>query len=124
MFVKFAQMGEVPDEHQELFEYFKVHYKNSNKGIKGRGKARTVAPKTKTEIPAAAPMSFSHLPMPSPQRAYVPGPASAVAGMPRHPSAGGYAMFDQHHQEQHGGATGMLYDDEQSRQMAFSDRLY
>ncbi|PHH67795.1 hypothetical protein CDD80_519 [Ophiocordyceps camponoti-rufipedis] len=45
MFIKCAQMGEIPDEHQELFEYFKAHYKNSNKGIKGRGKARTVAPK-------------------------------------------------------------------------------
>ncbi|KAG5935915.1 hypothetical protein E4U53_000336 [Claviceps sorghi] len=36
MFIEFAQMGRVPDEHQELFYYFKEHYKNSNKGIKGR----------------------------------------------------------------------------------------
>ena len=32
----------MPTEYGNLFEYFKVHYKNSNKGIKGRGKARKV----------------------------------------------------------------------------------
>ncbi|TVY73804.1 Asparagine-rich zinc finger protein AZF1 [Fusarium oxysporum f. sp. cubense] len=34
---------EVSEADRELFEYFATHYKNSNKGIKGRGKARTVA---------------------------------------------------------------------------------
>lgn len=123
MFVKFAQMGEVPEEHQELFEYFRVHYKNSNKGIKGRGKARTVAPKAKTEMAVTAPMAFAHLPMASQPQAYMAGPPPAMASMPRHAPAGGYSMFEAHHQE-HGGAASMLYDDEQSRQMAFSDRLY
>ncbi|UNI15361.1 DNA-binding transcription factor [Purpureocillium takamizusanense] len=45
LFVKFSLKSEVPEEYQELFEYFSVHYKNSNKGIKGRGKGRWVAPK-------------------------------------------------------------------------------
>ncbi|GKU08027.1 unnamed protein product [Fusarium langsethiae] len=40
---RFAQIlnsgEEVPEGYRELFEYFATHYKNSNKGIKGRGKA-------------------------------------------------------------------------------------
>ncbi|POR36435.1 Asparagine-rich zinc finger protein AZF1 [Tolypocladium paradoxum] len=122
MFVKFAQMGDVPDEHQELFEYFKVHYKNSNKGIKGRGKARTVAPKLKGDSQATASLAFPHLPMPSQQPTYIPGPPNSMASIPRHHPAGGYGMFDQ--QPDHSGANGMLYEDEHSRQMAFADRLY
>ncbi|KAJ6438509.1 finger protein AZF1 [Purpureocillium lavendulum] len=122
LFVKYARMGEVPEEHAELFEYFKVHYKNSNKGIKGRGKARTVAPKTKAEPSVQSTMNFPHLPIPSHHQAYVAGPVNAMAAMPRQASTGGYPMFEQH--ADHSGASTMLYDDEQSRQMAFSDRLY
>ncbi|KJZ74183.1 hypothetical protein HIM_06414 [Hirsutella minnesotensis 3608] len=122
MFVRFAQMGEVPDEHQELFEYFKVHYKNSNKGIKGRGKARTVAPKSKNESQAPSSLAFPHLPMPTQQPTYVPGPSNAMANIQHHhPSNCG--MFDQ--QPSSGGPSGILYEDEHARQMAFSaDRLY
>ncbi|KAL7948982.1 hypothetical protein V8C42DRAFT_233923 [Trichoderma barbatum] len=43
MFVQFCEHGEVPDHYHDLFEYFQKHYKNSNKGIKGRGKTRAVA---------------------------------------------------------------------------------
>ncbi|KAL7816427.1 hypothetical protein V8C44DRAFT_288138 [Trichoderma aethiopicum] len=43
MFVRFSEHGEVPREYQDLFEYFQKHYKNSNKGVKGRGKTRAVA---------------------------------------------------------------------------------
>ncbi|KAL7823318.1 hypothetical protein V8C26DRAFT_115365 [Trichoderma gracile] len=43
MFVQFSEHGEVPREYQDLFEYFQKHYKNSNKGVKGRGKTRAVA---------------------------------------------------------------------------------
>ncbi|KAH7012063.1 uncharacterized protein B0I36DRAFT_256757 [Microdochium trichocladiopsis] len=43
---KFAAILRTGEElkggHKELFEYFAVHYKNSNKGIKGRGKDRKV----------------------------------------------------------------------------------
>ena len=44
LFSEVARKGGVPEEHQELFDYFRLHFKNSNKGIRGRGKARTVAP--------------------------------------------------------------------------------
>jgi hypothetical protein len=53
-FVKFSEEGHVPTEYLSLFEYFKVHYKNSNKGIKGRGKARKVVGReTKSKAVAA-----------------------------------------------------------------------
>ncbi|PHH81058.1 hypothetical protein CDD83_3653 [Cordyceps sp. RAO-2017] len=137
MFVKFAQMGEVPDEHQELFEYFKAHYKNSNKGIKGRGKARTVAPKTKggeaqPQPSSTSSMGFPHLPMPNQQPSYVPGPPSSISSMPRHHhhAASNCGMFEQQQQQQqqphgNGNAAGVLYEDEHARQMTFSaDRMY
>ncbi|KAG7410325.1 Asparagine-rich zinc finger protein AZF1 [Fusarium oxysporum f. sp. raphani] len=45
--MRFAQITssgeEIPEADRELFKYFATHYKNSNKGIKGRGKARTMA---------------------------------------------------------------------------------
>ncbi|KAL6854170.1 hypothetical protein J3F83DRAFT_487236 [Trichoderma novae-zelandiae] len=43
MFVQFTEHGEVPRDYQDLFDYFQKHYKNSNKGVKGRGKTRAVA---------------------------------------------------------------------------------
>ncbi|EHK27256.1 uncharacterized protein TRIVIDRAFT_140226 [Trichoderma virens Gv29-8] len=43
MFAQFSESSEVPDNYHDLFEYFQQHYKNSNKGIKGRGKTRAVA---------------------------------------------------------------------------------
>lgn len=36
------------NEEQELWEYFSTLYKNSNKGIKGRGKDRRIT-RTETE---------------------------------------------------------------------------
>ncbi|KXJ84907.1 hypothetical protein Micbo1qcDRAFT_99415, partial [Microdochium bolleyi] len=42
--------GELQGDDKELFEYFAIHYKNSNKGIKGRGKDRKV--NTVTSAPA------------------------------------------------------------------------
>ncbi|KAK2589644.1 DNA-binding transcription factor [Conoideocrella luteorostrata] len=114
-FVKFAQMGEVPEDQRDLFEYFKEHYKNSNKGIKGRGKARTVAvrkPKgsSQNQQPAPAPMMVSHF-----SQAAIP--SSAPAFVPRN-----FSMFEPEHG--HTGASGMLYEDEHARQMAFANRLY
>jgi hypothetical protein len=42
-FAQILNLGkEVPEGDRELFEYFATHYKNSNNGIKGRGKARKV----------------------------------------------------------------------------------
>ena len=44
--MKFASMTDreaVPDGDKDLWEYFSELYKNSNKGIKGRGKGRKIA---------------------------------------------------------------------------------
>ncbi|EXU99393.1 zinc-finger double domain protein [Metarhizium robertsii] len=113
MFVKFVQLGEVPEEHQDLFDYFKEHYKNSNKGIKGRGKARTVAvrkPKGNSQQTAtAAPMMANQFP-----QSHMAN--SAPAYVPRN-----FGMFET---EADHATSGMLYEDEHARQMAFANRLY
>jgi hypothetical protein len=44
--IKFQADGYIPEDYRELIQYFQSHYKNSNKGIKGRGKARKVAGRT------------------------------------------------------------------------------
>ena len=44
--MKFASITDreaVPDADKDLWEYFSELYKNSNKGIKGRGKGRKIA---------------------------------------------------------------------------------
>lgn len=43
LFAKCTVQGEIPAEHQSDFQYFKEHYKNSNKGVKGRGKVHHLA---------------------------------------------------------------------------------
>lgn len=64
MFIRSAQGGAIPDEYQELFKYLQAHYKNSNKGIKGRGKARRIAPNSKRDGQSA--LAFPHgLPQPA-----------------------------------------------------------
>lgn len=141
MFVKFVEDGEVPDHFRDLFDYFQDHYKNSNKGIKGRGKARTVAArKPKTAAPqstvSSAPVApqYSHTSIGNrhtvmPNQARLPvyemshGPSNVE--MPRNPNHV-YGMFDHQQQSQHQGAPqgGMMYEDEHSRQMGFTSRLY
>lgn len=116
LFVKLLQEGEIPEEHRDLFEYFKEHYKNSNKGVKGRGKARTVAerkPKSKTRSQAAAANTIMpHIP----QQPLPPHPGMSYDMS----QSSGYAMFE----PSQDGSAAMLYDDEHARQMAFADRLY
>ncbi|KOS18641.1 Asparagine-rich zinc finger protein AZF1 [Escovopsis weberi] len=80
-FAQFIADGEVPPTHQELFEYFQEHYKNSNKGIKGRGKARTVAArKPKGSAAAASNMApaAATLVTPSPSPSPMPMPMNAA----------------------------------------------
>lgn len=126
MFVKFAAEGDIPEEHQELFEYFQEHYKNSNKGVKGRGKARTVAARK----PKGQPRSQS-LSGPVPQQQPLPqmpqhhhslaaydlasqATAPGMASIPRTHNPE-YTMFDQQD---------VIYEDEHGRHMSFTERLY
>ena len=49
--MKFAQMTDaepMSPQDRELWEYFATLYKNSNKGIKGRGKDRRITPPSKS----------------------------------------------------------------------------
>ncbi|KAK5993372.1 Transcription factor AZF1 [Cladobotryum mycophilum] len=119
-FVQFLADGEVPDTYQELFEYFQEHYKNSNKGIKGRGKARTVAarkpkggasaqsatstPSTASTTPVATQFPHGAIPnqhpaMPSNERvgSYEMGHGPApMEGVQR----GHYSMYEHQQQQQ------------------------
>ncbi|PQK11594.1 hypothetical protein BB8028_0003g02180 [Beauveria bassiana] len=124
MFIKFAAEGDVPEEHQELFEYFHEHYKNSNKGVKGRGKARTVAARKPKGQPRSQSLSG---PVPQQPLPYVPRhhsmsaydltsqtTAPGIASIPRTHNPE-YTMFDQQD---------VLYEEEHGHHMSFTDRLY
>lgn len=115
-----------------MFEYLKEHYKNSNKGIKGRGKGRLVAPKT-TVGPRQGPRpaysrSSSQEPVMSRVSSYTytmgNNPSNMVGSVPRTLNAGGYGVY-QPETAQHGPpAVNMLYEDDHSRHMGFPERLY
>lgn len=155
---KFAQIlssgDEVPEADRELFEYFATHYKNSNKGIKGRGKARTVAErksKVASHSPEGTPIMTAQFPLPQvslPHQVPLPhhhqhhglshpgslaaysmsrGHPSMLNSMPREGQHGGYEMFegmDAHSPVQASNANGMMYEEEHARHMAFTERLY
>ena len=125
-FVKFTNEGYIPEEYRTLFEYFKIHYKNSNKGIKGRGKARKIAARenrgacrkavNSSKIAARQSRQFSQEPM----YAIANDHSHMVNNVPRTTNFGPIFPVDGH--SPNGGH--MLYQDEHARQMAFSERLY
>ncbi|CAM1508306.1 Fc.00g051540.m01.CDS01 [Cosmosporella sp. VM-42] len=153
---RFAQIlnsgDEVPEVDRELFEYFATHYKNSNKGIKGRGKARTVAErrnKAASHSPITTPVTAQYpLPqIPPPQQIPPshhqhhglshPGSLAAYSMSRGHPNMmntmpheghhGGYEMFEMerdHNAVQASNNNAMMYEEEHARQMAFNERLY
>lgn len=134
-FAQWCKTGSIPTSHRELFEYFKQHYKNSNKGIKGRGKGRVVAPRPrqssgvkksssrqlKTTLLKQEPTS-----PPGQHALYVtdsstPSPISTVG--PRSSHAGGaYDVYPCDARPIM--APSMWYSDDQARQLALSDRFY
>lgn len=148
-----ASGEDVPEADLELFEYFATHYKNSNKGIKGRGKARTVADRKSKAAPQSPPATAAtavtaQYPLPQiPPLQQVhhqqhhglthPGSLAAYSmsrghpnmmnNMHREPNAGGYEMFEMdgdHHSVQTPNAGGMLYEDDHTREMTFAERMY
>ncbi|KAL7936715.1 hypothetical protein V8C35DRAFT_239957 [Trichoderma chlorosporum] len=96
MFAQFSEHGEVPDNFHDLFEYFQKHYKNSNKGIKGRGKTRAVAARgrqdsasrnakspatTSPKTPAAVQLPHLAMPTQNPEMPYGrPSPYATTQG--------------------------------------------
>ncbi|KAI1072508.1 hypothetical protein LB507_003242 [Fusarium sp. FIESC RH6] len=151
--MRFAQIlnsGEaVPEVDRELFEYFAMHYKNSNKGIKGRGKARTVAERKPKPSQSPAANSITSVPQyplpqiassqqtPSPHQTHglpVSGSLAAYSmsrvqpnGISHMPRESGYEVYDmqggQHHiQPPHN--HGMLYATSHVREMGYNERMY
>ena len=51
----------VTPQARKLWEYFATLYKNSNKGIKGRGKDRRISPTSKSEPGSESRKQFQHL---------------------------------------------------------------
>ncbi|EWY99350.1 hypothetical protein IWW34DRAFT_96520 [Fusarium oxysporum f. sp. albedinis] len=148
--MKFANIiasgEEVSEADRELFEYFAAHYKNSNKGIKGRGKARTVADRkaktsqsppanTMTAVPqyplpqiAPTPVTPHGLPVSGSLASYSvtrgqPGP---INHMSRQTHTGGYEVYDiqGHHHIQPPNNNGMLYETGSTREMGYHGRMY
>lgn len=125
----------VPAADKELWEYFADLYKNSNKGIKGRGKDRKVGP--------------NHMSLNTNLRSLGPGPSGGyslsgagrgnmvmgVMGTVRGGAGSQYDMFDADDASQSSGQSGStIYDDapcdpfeEHGRSgsdLAFGDRIY
>lgn len=129
-FVKFSADGYVPEEYRVVFDYFKLHYKNSNKGIKGRGKARKIAGKDTQSAPRKATKSEPSSPRSSRNKGrqeptsytVVNGPGAMDGSVPRTSPGGPFAGFTM--VDQGAGAPHMFYEDEQARQMAFTERFY
>lgn len=151
---KFASIKEsdtVSKDDMELWEYFATLYKNSNKGIKGRGKHRKVGCIVQ---PSPTPPSSSLLPQyPIPQPHGLPQlhtPAPMQHGLPyhglSHPAAysmsrpslmvnvgrephSNYDMFDGEDASVTSSVptsttTGPMYDEDHGRELAFGDRMY
>ncbi|KAK7220406.1 hypothetical protein V2G26_008409 [Clonostachys chloroleuca] len=129
-FVKFNLENHIPEEYRTLYSYFKAHYKNSNKGIKGRGKARRIAggrdskPRSttrggrKTQAPAykpTSPASQPQSPAAGPLYPTTSGPMPMSDTVTRHRLPTGFTPhvfpMENHH------APHMMYDDAQSRQV-------
>lgn len=142
----------MPASQRELFAYFQQLYKNSNKGIKGRGKGRVVSkrepkkpsPSIKKEsIPPRRPQSQSAAAVAAPPTDVVRNEFHGNVQMPDYTIAPGPAptpAVNYHHvprsyehpvspsifepaPQAHPSAEGMWYED-QSRPMDFQHRLY
>jgi hypothetical protein len=86
----------VPEDYRELFDYFQKHYKNSNKGVKGRGKTRAVTARgplrsvasqiSQLALPAQDPM------MSSSPYAIPPGSTNILSSVLRNPNPS-YSLY-------------------------------
>ncbi|KAG4275606.1 hypothetical protein FPRO04_14372 [Fusarium proliferatum] len=138
-FAKIIASGEeVTEADRELFEYFATHYKNSNKGIKGREKTRTVADRktkasqfpptnTMTAVPqyalpqiASTPVTPQGLPVSDSLDFYSltrdpPGPMNYMS---RQTHNGGYEVYGHHHIQP------PIYETGSTRGMGYNGRMY
>ncbi|KAK3327703.1 hypothetical protein B0T19DRAFT_441659 [Cercophora scortea] len=155
LIVRFSNLDDtskVTKEDREMWEYFATIYKNTNKGIKGRGKRRKVEPTTQPKsgvpnrtVPSQYPVSPSHgtpnspkaphqLHHPTPPHdlsAYsVSRPHMLVNQNARGTTHNNYEMFDVDDDSSVNGSgpssttSGHVYEEDQGRDLAFADRVY
>ncbi|KAF5978423.1 finger AZF1 [Fusarium coicis] len=146
-FDKISASGEeIAEADRELFEYFATHYRNSNKGTKGRGKGRKVVKRkieasqsppanTMTAVPQSPlpqalpiPANPHGLPVPGSLASYSltygqPGPVNCMS---RQTHNGGYEVYNMHghHNIQPPNNNGMLYETGSTRGMGYHGRMY
>jgi len=150
-FASIADFNTISKDERELWEYFATLYKNSNKGIKGRGKHRKVGcisqltPETSPVTPTTAMHTqfpiFSHgLPQlhaphmgPHPYQglshpaAYSMSRPNILTNLNREHQTG-YEIFDPENasvgSDPSSSTSGPLYDEDHGRELAFGDRIY
>ncbi|KAJ2902401.1 hypothetical protein MKZ38_000647 [Zalerion maritima] len=154
--MKFATIVDektVSSDDKELWEYFATLYKNSNKGIKGRGKDRKVGPAVQSHqstVPSQYPVQqppAHHTPVHHHHQQQQPHhglhhPGSLAAySMSRGPQlphmmsnfpptahrdgSQPYEMFDvETASHTASSSTGTVYEEENGRDLAFGDRMY
>ncbi|CVL08213.1 related to finger protein AZF1 [Fusarium mangiferae] len=141
-----ASGEEIAEADRELFEYFATHYRNSNKGTKGRGKGRKVV-KRKIEASQSPPANTmtavpqsplpQALPIPAnPHGLPVPGslasysltqdPPAPINHMSCQTHNGGYEVYDvhSHHHIQPPNNNGMLYKTSSTRETGYHGRMH
>jgi hypothetical protein len=152
-FATITDTAKVSEADRDLWEYFATLYKNSNKGIKGRGKDRKVGAVSQSPtstVPSHHPAQHAPTPIrphhhspihglshPGSLAAYSvtrsngPGPSIIVnvGNMPSNSrdAHGNYDMFDMDDDHSTGASSsagGAMYEDDHSRSLAFSDRMY
>jgi hypothetical protein len=154
---KFATLKDydnVPKADRELWEYFAILYKNSNKGIKGRGKDRKVGAIMQTSpttpnptIPSQFAVPHSHgsspihhhavhsLPQPLPHHglshpaAYSMRRPSIMVNVAGRDHQGSYEMFDVEEDSVNGSvvastSASTIYEEDHGRELVFGDRMY
>ena len=122
-----------------MWEYFATLYKNSNKGIKGRGKNRKVGPAPGPSPISPHPALSTHfvvqsppMPHPVPQNVHnlpLPGPYGNMHRQGPHMPQQGMVMHMPQHRVPRGGyglyEDGGVYEDDHGRaELAFGDRMY
>lgn len=132
----------VSEKDRELLDYFASLYKNSNKGIKGRGKDRRIAvtpasvplqqpvvqPSVEPVPPVYGPNAAHAAPFP-PFAGGIPDPRAISynqmsAGSPS-ASTGSYqhVKLEETHEPSFGAHDSIVYDDQGRHELAFADRL-
>ncbi|KAH7016115.1 uncharacterized protein B0I36DRAFT_368731 [Microdochium trichocladiopsis] len=126
--------GELQGDDKELFEHFAIHYKNSNKGIKGRGKDRKVntvtsapaVPSRHYPVPQAPHHSMAHgLPYPAVGSSSAFGHYGTYNMLMARDARRGYEGYDMDHDSVSASSTtGTLSDEGHHFADRYQERLY